>query len=186
MYWYKSKLPILISGLGVVLLLVITISCKPNVGNSGTAPKYFDIKGYFESEAARLTKLNKPVLKTIVYNKNTETKDMMITDWKRELDFFQSADINKPSWKDSYSVDSTGDIVIYKAKDPSLKMWQMIIKKEGPRIKWILIYNSTKNLLYQTREKLTYFPDSLYMIDKKQSVRVLGTSVYRIKGVFNR
>jgi hypothetical protein len=186
MYWYKSSFPRLIACLGGVFLVIFNIACKPNVSDNGTTQKYFDVKGYFESEVARLTKQNKPVLKTVRYNKNVETKTIFIKDWASELDFFKSADINKPAWKDSYSVDTSGGFMIYKAKDPSLKMVEMIVKKQGTKVKWVLIFNQTKNLLYQTKEKLTYFPDSVYLIQKKQSVRVLGTNFYTIKGAFNR
>lgn len=185
MYWYKSNLPRFITCLGGFVLIVFNIACKPNVGDSATTQKYFDVKGYFDSEAARLTKQNKPVLKTVTYNKSVETKTVFIKDWTSELEFFKSADINKPAWKDSYSIDTSGGFMIFKAKDPNLKMVEMVVKKQGNKVKWVLIFNHTKNLLYQTKEKLSYFPDSVYLIQKKQSVRVLGTNLYTIRGIFN-
>jgi hypothetical protein len=186
MYWYKLKLHCLVICLGGISLLFFYTACKPDISSAGNAPKYFDINGYFAGEAARLTKLNKPVLKTVIDNKNVETKQVFIKDWNTELDFFKSADINKPAWKNSYGLDSSGGFLIYKAKDQGLKTQELIIKKQDGKIKWILIFNHTKNLLYQTREKLTYYPDSLYLIQKKQYVRVLGINNYTIKGIFNR
>ena len=47
-----------------------------------------------------------------------------------------------------------------------------------------MIVNHTKNMLYENTEKLSYFPDSLYLIQKKQRVRLLGTDTYRISGLF--
>jgi hypothetical protein len=185
MYWYKVKLSGLATSLGGILLL-FNAACKPNINSNGTTPKYFDINGYFAGEAARLTKLNKPVLKTVTDNKSVETKQVYIKDWNTELDFFKSADINKPAWKDSYSADTSGGFLVYKAKDETLKTQELIIKKDGLKVKWILIFDHTKNLLYQTREKLTYYPDSLYLIQKKQYVRILGINNYTIKGIFNR
>lgn len=186
MYWYKVKLKYLAISLGGISLFFFNSACKPNINNGGMAPKYFDITRYFAAEATRLTKLNSPVLKTVMENKNVETKQVFIKDWNTELDFFKSADINKPAWKDSYSVDTSGGFLIYKAKDQNLKTLELIVKKQGAKVKWILIFTRTKNLLYETREKLTYYPDSLYLIQKKQFVRVLGTNLYTIKGVFNR
>jgi hypothetical protein len=61
MCWYRSK-SILISSLFAVLLISALSACKPAIKESKTGLKYFDLKGYFEREAARLTKLNKPVL----------------------------------------------------------------------------------------------------------------------------
>jgi hypothetical protein len=36
--------------------------------------------------------------------------------------------------------------------------------------------------LYETDEKLSYFPDSLYLIQKSQRVKLLGKDTYRISG----
>jgi hypothetical protein len=186
MYWYKIKSCKLITCLGGTLLMFFSIGCKPDVSENGSVQKYFDIKGYFDSEAVRLTKQNKPVLKTVTKDKSTETKNIIIKDWADELDLFRSADINKPAWKDSYSADTSGGLMVYKAKDPNLKVWEIIVNKQGAKVKWILIFNRTINKLYRTREKLSYFPDSLYLIQKTQVVKVLGKSNYAVKGIFNR
>ena len=184
MYWYKPKNLLVALGVGGVTLLLLGNGCKPGNTDTNPALKYFDIKGYFESEAIRLTKQNRPVLKMITYNGKKEDKMVTITDWKRELDFFESSDINKPALKDSYSIVESEDAVIYRAKNRDVKMQEMIVKKANKKVKWILIYNFKKNLLYQTTEKLSYFPDSLYLIEKQQRVRLLGKNFYRIKGFF--
>ncbi|XHR93010.1 hypothetical protein ACFJIV_22110 [Mucilaginibacter sp. UC70_90] len=49
-------------------------------------------------------------------------------------------------------------------------------------MEWILIYNHTKNLLYETNEKLSYFPDSLYLIQKTQHVKLMGRNDYKVQG----
>jgi hypothetical protein len=161
-------------------------SCKPDIKETGSALKYFDIKGYFTADTARLNKLNKAVSKTITYNGITEQKKVFINNWGLELAFFTGSDINRPAWKNSYQIITNDDFLIYIARYPELKMREMIIKKEKGKVKWILIYNRTKNIIYQTTEKLSYFPDSLYIISKKQSVRLLGTNVYKVEGVISR
>jgi hypothetical protein len=148
--------------------------------------KYFNVKAFFAAETARLQKNNEPVFKTISYNGGTESKTVKIKNWKQELDFFQSSDINKPAWKNSYAVANYADEIIYRAKDPDLKMREMIVKSENHVVKYIFIFNSAKNILYQTTEKLSYFPDSAYIIEKAQRVALLGASVYKVKGVFKR
>jgi hypothetical protein len=49
----------------------------------------------------------------------------------------------------------------------------------------IRIFQLTKNMIYQYTDTLSYYPDSIYSIHKKQVVRVLGTTVYTINGKFN-
>lgn len=164
------------------MLLACWSSCKPDIKET----KFFDLKGYFTRDIGHLKKLNKTVLKTITYNGVTESKNVNINNWGLELDSFIGSDINRPAWKNSYNVTANDDFLLYIAKYPELKMRKMLIKKEKGKVKWILIYNKTKNIIYQTSEKLTYFPDSLYLIEKTQRARLLGTNVYKVRGVISR
>ena len=179
MYWYKRYL-LLISSF--ILLLGIA-SCKQD-GNAAADPKaFFDIKGYFAADSARLSKKNPLVTKTVVHNQTSETQKVHIPDWGTELSLFIQSDINRPGWRDSYNASTTDNITRYTAKDPSLKTQKVVLKTENGRLKWIMIINHTKNILYENTEKLSYFPDSLYVIAKRQRVRVLGTDTYRINGL---
>src|ERR1700712_2706611 len=170
MYWYNPKSAYLVTG---IILLLGFSACKQDSKAGTDTGKFFDIKGYFAADSARLSKLNPLVNKTVAHNAITDTKKVRITNWGNELSLFSGSDINKPAWKASYNVQASDDFLIYKAKDPSLKTRDIIIKKNGKQIKWILIFNHTKNVLYETVEKLSYFPDSLYMIQKTQRVKLL-------------
>ena len=187
MYWCRLTLKSTAALVSGVLFTVWWSACKRDVKESGAALRYFDINGYFTKDIARLGKLNKPVLKTVTHNTVSESKTVHINNWELELSLFKEADINRPAWKNSYTVIDEDGLVIYRAKYPELKMREMLIKKDKEKIKWILIYNKTpKNILYQTTEKLSYFPDSIYVIDKIQRVRLMGSNFYEIKGVIGR
>jgi hypothetical protein len=159
-------------------------ACKKD-GPAKDTMAFFDIKGYFRTDSIRLSKLNPLVNKTVVHNQAAETQKVNITNWGTELSLFSESDINKPAWKTSYDIDTSEDLLIYTANDPALKTRKIIIKKDGEKVKWILIFNHTKNILYENIEKLSYFPDSLYEIQKKQRVRILGTDTYKISGAYN-
>lgn len=181
MYWFKSR-P------GITIAFIMTMAaclpaCKPDVKETGAELKYFDIKGFFTADTTRLNKLNNLVLKTVTHNGVTESKKVKIGNWGREFDLFINSDINKPAWENSYQVITSDSSVIYKATDPDLKMREMVVIKVNDKVKWIQIINQTTNLLYQTTEKLIYFPDSLYLIEKSQKVSVMGANYYKIKGV---
>lgn len=180
MYWYKLARNIIFAIVGIITLL--GTACKPDIKETGAALKYFDLKGYFNNDIIRLTKRNSPVTKTVTHNGITESKQVHINNWSAELDLFVGSDINRPAWKDSYTITSSNNFLIYKAKFPDLKMRQMVIKKENGRVKWILIFNRTQNILYKTTEKLSYFPDSLYIIEKDQKVRLMGFNTYKVQG----
>jgi hypothetical protein len=182
MYWFKSKARLLIN----ILIITLLTACKPDVKETGAALKYFDLKGYFIREAIRLNKMNKVVVKTVSNNGVTESKKVHIGNWSRELDLFIGSDINRPAWKNSYDVSNSDNILLYRAKFPELTTHEIIIKRENQQIKWILIFNGTKNKLYETIEKLTYYPDSLYAISKFQRVRFMGNNNYKVQGIINR
>jgi hypothetical protein len=176
-------------GFFIVVALILFIaglsSCKPEVKENLGAMKYFDLKGFFRADSARLSSRHPQVTKTVVQNGKSQTKKVYIENWGAEFEMFTSSDINKPAWRDSYSINNSDSVLIYTAKSPDLKTNRIIINKHGDKVKWILIYNHTKNLLYENTERLTYFPDSVYSIAKSQQVRLLGKNLYAIKGVFN-
>src|SRR5882757_7054826 len=113
MYWFKSKFTLTLAGCALLLFS----ACRPDVEENGDALKYFDIKGYFTKDIARLNKLNRPVFKTVSHNGVTESKTVHIDNWGHELDLFLGADINKPAWKNSYTIVNENGILIYKAKE---------------------------------------------------------------------
>ncbi|HTK21308.1 MAG TPA: hypothetical protein VL442_17435 [Mucilaginibacter sp.] len=178
MYWYKRCL-LLISSLIVLLGIA---SCKRDSNAAADTKAFFDIKGYFEADSARLTKENPLVTKTVIHNQVSETQKVHISDWGTELSLFTQSDINRPAWQSSYDVSNSENAAIYTAKDRNLKTQKVVVNKENGKLKWIMIINHTKNILYENTEKLSYFPDSLYVIVKKQRVRILGTDTYRISG----
>jgi hypothetical protein len=184
MYWFKGKLQTVIALTGIALLAACLPACKPDVKESG--PKYFDIKGYFIADIARLNKLNLNVGKTVSHNGVSQTKTVKIENWAQELDLFVGSDINKPAWKNSYRITASDDFLIYNATDPELKTREILIKRDKQKIKFIIIYNHTKNILYQNSEQLTYFPDSIYLIQKAQRIRLMGSNYYKIVGVIKK
>ena len=169
-------------------MLICLSACRPGVEESSAALKYFDLKGFLVKDTARLKKLYHQVDKTVTYNGTSESKTVKVDNWGQELDLFIRSDINKPAWKNSYNVIANNDFILYKAKEPELQMREMLIKLDQQAVKWILIYNRDQNILYKTEEKLTYYPDSLYLIEKNQKVRLMiaANKYFRIKGVIDR
>ncbi len=186
MYWCKSRCVIFTIVLGGIALTGLLPSCKPETKEAGASLKYFDLKGFIDKEAKKLTKQNKPVLKSVSHNGIAESKKVHIDDWDTELSVFKEADINRPAWKDSYSIVSDGNFLIYKTLDSTLTTREILIKKENQKVEWIMIINRTKNKLYLSTEKLSYFPDSLYLIEKYQRIRFMGTNNYKIEGRITR
>jgi len=183
MYWFKPGAKNAASLVLGFAMLVYLSACKPHIENNGA----FDLSGYFKKEAARLKKVNRPVKKTVSHNGVTETKTVHIANWEQELGLFIDADINKPTWRSNYNVTDEDSLLAYRAKDSTMKVSEILIKRDQQKIRWILIYTKTpKNYLYTTTQKLVYYPDSIYYISTRQDVRFMGRNNYRVTGVISK
>ena len=148
---------------------------------------YEDLKGFFDSEAQRLTTADPEIKKTVARNDNSETRLIRNIDWNIELSLFAESDINKPAWQSSYKIINQAGKTVYRATEPDLKTREISINKDPlGKITKVRIINHTKNLLYSSEEQLLYIPDSLYQISKQQHVVVIGENRYFINGVLNR
>lgn len=180
MYWCKSFKQILF----IITCLSGLAACRPDVHVSTGNKRYFDLKAFINADSARLRKVQAVVNKTVTHNNSqTQTKRIIIKNWGQELALFAASDINKPAWRDSYRIDKQGDSVVYTALLPELFTRRISIQLTNGAVKKINISNATKNLLYKTTEHLTYYPDSLYVIDKEQQVKLMGSNRYLISGV---
>ncbi len=165
--------------------VLVLISCHTKVEK--TSIRFFSLKHFFEQESTRLAKTKQYIDKSVSYNGSIERKKVLIKDWKNELNTFAESDINKSAWRDSYQVVKDSNYINYYALDSTLRTRNIMIRKDmlGKLIRLDII-NKTNNLLYQSLEHLTYIPDSIYAIDKKQHVILIGDNHYFISGRFNQ
>ncbi|TCK85356.1 hypothetical protein [Albibacterium bauzanense] len=166
------------------LILFLFSSCSQVENTESTALTYFDIKSYFLNEASRLSSRKSAILKEVSKNEQQERKTILINDWKKEFDLFIESDINKPSWTSSYKIEINGDTTLYQALTPELRTRMIQVIKGGSKIRSISIKNESLNRLYKSYESLSYYPDSIYVIEKEQQVRFLGNNKYRVTGIF--
>lgn len=168
----------------IFLIAIIFLASCSSEQNEKSADKYADIKGLFASEAIRLNKLNLKVDKTVARNKAIESKKGLTIDWKNELSLFAESDINKPAWRNSYKISGNAKDLLYTALDSNLRTRLIHLKKDDSgRLEHVFIINKTYNYLYQSSEQLSYIPDSIYKIVKKQNVILMGSNEYEITGV---
>ena len=149
--------------------------------------EYVDLQGFFSAEASRLNAQKPTFTKTVCINGKTESKVVNKSiDWEKELSVFKEADINKPAFKGMYQITKLANKTIYTtvSKNVPVKRIEVDFGNTKKPI-GIRIFQLTKNMIYQSTDTLSYYPDSVYSIHKKQVVRVLGTTDYAIDGKFN-
>ncbi|WP_229208816.1 hypothetical protein [Dyadobacter luticola] len=85
-------------------MLFLVTACQTKKVEEKNEKHYYDLKGFVENQIVYLEEKKPEVSKTAVLNGKSEqikTKDI---DWKKELELFVQADINKPSYRISYNV----------------------------------------------------------------------------------
>jgi hypothetical protein len=143
---------------------------------------YFDLKSFFHREADRLKKSNPFVEKTVMVNADAETKKIQITDWATELAMFANADINRASWKGLFSVQKKHNQEIYTSSNDKVPVKKVTISKYLDRVSNIQIIVANENSLYSSTDTLNYYPDSLYLINKTQHIKLLPARHYQVIG----
>lgn len=188
MCWYTKKNRIRkvnIAAVGLLSLTAATIlSCQTSSSESkNQTVREFDLPSFFQQEVKYLNSSKPKITKTVLKDSVSETKEVIIADWNKELSSFLSVDLNKPAYRGTYIKDSVNNTVTYTFKDSTidLSLVTIVYNDQIPTI--LTIKKSTKNLLYNTEENLKYIRRKSYNVIKDQSVRILGNQHYNIEGV---
>lgn len=187
MFWYTKKCAIKTTAAGLLSLAAVVSSCTSATDQEKKKiDPEFDIPSFFENEI-RLLNASKPkVTKTVHKDSISETKQLNIADWEKELANFTSIDLNKPAYQGTYSKDSVGNSVTYTFQDPSVDLSVVKIVYENGAPAVFSIKRANKNLLYDTEEQLEYIKNKSYSVDKTQTVKLLGSQHYHIQGVIDK
>lgn len=101
--------PILYLFAGVFLCLT---SCDSAQERQSRVMTYYDLKGFIESQISVLNTEKPEVIKTMSVAGKNETRTSRKMDWKKELELFIQADINKPAYSKSYSITKPDSLTV--------------------------------------------------------------------------
>lgn len=143
------------------------------IKHTDTPNIFFDLKGFFQKESARLEKINS-FNKTVTINGVIEEKKLDQLDFEAELSIFIASDINRPAWSDKYKIDSVYNkqnlILTYNTLDESLKTKKITISFEDKAVTKIAIEKAIDNAVAQSKQLLTYQVDKGYAIQSEQTL----------------
>jgi hypothetical protein len=179
----------------ILIAIVLFASCNQKEQTKSKVKTYFDLEGYFKNEAIRLSKKNRPILKTVSINGKSEQKQISIKNWEKEFGVFIDADINKGSWKGLFeeseaSSPSISDsdvfthVTYYQANDDKIPVKNLQIMESNGKIISIKIFIHHENDLYTSTDSLSYFPDNFYEIKKLQKIKLMDDKKYEVVGKF--
>lgn len=175
------RIRIKLTTLAVITLGTCSIlGCKQESGRANQAkiidPKFFDLKGYFEKEAQRLSIMSK-VVKTVTIGGLSESRVVDNLDFKKELAFFANSDIKRPAWSDKYRVDTIFNDakevtqLSYKTTglDEDLKVKSIQVDFVNGLVDKVSVESSVSNSLTKYKQALMYQPSKGYNIECLQN-----------------
>ena len=127
------------------------------------------------------------ITKTVSVNDSAETQKIRVVDWNKELEIFKDADINKAAWKGMFKVDKRVGTTHYRSDDEKIPVKKLsIFYEDGDNrsIRGLQLIISNNNILYESRDTLVYYPDSVYQVKKSQDILLLSKKNYQITGKF--
>lgn len=140
----------------LLFISIILAGCTES-SNKNSPKYYYDLAGFINQQISQLTD-NKPLIqKNLLIGNKTETIQTKDIDWKKELELFLQADLNKQSYQLSYTRDSTQNVVIYQLK----KGEKLIVKTlkiefdEEKSPKHIEALMQVENYLYKSEKNLS-------------------------------
>ena len=152
---------------------------------------FFDLKGYFEGEISRLNEAAPKVKKIANLNGDEEILEHQMIDFAQELDIFVNSDINKLSWGDKYSGDTTfqsGSIskITYKVLDESLRTKFLEINFNDGQVSSVVVENAANSLVASSQQKLNYQPETGFSITHNQDLVGSGDRNLAINILFEK
>lgn len=158
-------------------LLALT-SCQ-SPAESNTEPNaYYDVKGFFQTQIQLLSQQQPTIEKTMVVGQDKEKRTTKEVNWKKELELFLQADINKPAFRLSYAIqhpDSlTYEYIIQTKEDLPVRFLRVVLDENSGQPALIEAKISSKNKLYESEKNL-----SMRFKEKAGAWRIAS---YQIKG----
>jgi hypothetical protein len=154
--------------------------CSPSTETSSGQGRgttiFFDLRDFFDKEVKSLQAQKPRVRKTVRLNGRESLQAAAEVNYAAELAPFIQSDINKPSWRDKYRVDSlfVGGVleeIKYTAGDAALKTKELRVFFEGDKVRSIWVKNSIRSIVSESEQDLKYYPYKGYSIYGRQGGR---------------
>lgn len=177
-----------------VILLFSTVSCRQEEVQDNAPKMYYDLKGFVENQIVYLNEKKPEVNKTAVLGSKRDVSKTREVDWKKELELFIQADINKPSYRQSYKVVKNGPLHYeYRLKPGNdlpvayLKIDVDSVLKQPLRVEALIhtsnkVYNSEKKLVLHAVKRDNLLQVSTYEVDGYQKLIFVEKKAFSISG----
>lgn len=176
------------------VLLFSLVSCRREESQDDAPKLYYDLKGFIENQIVYLSEKKPKVSKTALLGSKRETSETRGIDWKKELELFVQADINKPSYRQRYEVVQNGPLHYeYRLKPGNdlpvayLKIDTDSILRQPLHVEALIrasnkIYNSEKKVILNAAKRDNLVEIKSYEVDGYQKLIFVEKKVFSIRG----
>jgi hypothetical protein len=176
------------------VLLFLPVSCRQEQSRDDAPKVYYDLKGFIENQILYLNEKKPEVSKTAVLGSRREVSETREVDWKKELELFIQADINKPSYRQSYEVIRNGPLHYeYRLKPGNdlpvayLKIDTDSVLKQPLHVEALIrtknkIYHSEKKVVLNARKHNSLLEVSSYEVNGYQKLIFVEKKEFGIRG----
>ena len=147
----------------LVVIILFLISCDNASDSQHQAKKFYDLKGFIEGQIVKLDSEKPVVLKVMEIGADRNQLSTKNIDWKKELELFSQADINKPAYSQSYSV----------IRSDSLNFEYVMKQGENLPVRYLKIQLNEAGGVPVKIEALLKSENKLYRSEKKIHLRCL-------------
>jgi hypothetical protein len=178
----------------VILLLGLLISCNQGeeqpMNNPTQIDKYFPLKDFVEKQIKMLDGAKTRKFTSIKGEEETLVREFDAEGWRKELDIFIQADINKSALATAYETEEDKNYQIHRLKAGEKSPIQEIkvTYEEGDQVIQINFISHQENLFYSSGSvgELHVNPDSgkimSYQVKGTQKVWFLSPNKMEVKG----
>ena len=170
--------------LGWVLSLFLLVSCQDTtpVPATPTSTQYFDIAGFIQ-EQVRLLNAERPVAVKSVQEagETTETKTLKNLNWAKELESFAEIDLNKPAFRNAYTVSRQaqpdGTVTETYRRKPDTEADIQLVLVTTNRQNQVMSIQATResnNMLISSRKEMQLTCHTKNGVNRVQSFRIAG------------
>lgn len=176
------------------LFMTVSLSCQKE-DKRVEINTYYNLRGFVEEQIKLLNSQKPTVSKTLITGDKSEKLTLKNVNWKKELELFVLADINKPAYSKSYSISRPDSLTfIYVLKNgETLPVQHLTItldsNSRSPReVSAMLLtknklYESQKDILLQCAQRAGNWSVVSYEITGYQKLSVLEPKLFSVKGM---
>ncbi|KQS34264.1 hypothetical protein ASG33_02980 [Dyadobacter sp. Leaf189] len=153
-------------------------SCDQQAADDNEVKRYFDLKGFVENQIVYLNEKKPLATKSAKLDGELETVKSDAIDWKKELELFIQADINKPSYAQSYDVtrkdSSTYEYRLKENSDLPVRYLKIVTDTTVKSPTKVMATLLSRNRIYESEKQIEF------TCQKKDNL--LQISAYSVKG----